>query len=410
MMRVIPIIVTVLMVTFYSVAPVSASSNIQYSGALSCRFSSELGSSFTSSLAVGDIPFINSDWLATQSSYWTPNSGVYVRGFSCPSPSITTTNGKGVMMLISFFTFMSSSSSRTSQFSSTSTPSAYSFSASYQNSAGVVYAGKAGFTTFDARLPDSGSYYYAGESSGISCYGIYEGESVSDFLGLEIEIQDGAVGSYCIGSYSSSWGGHIYITDARLVPYDPESTDADLLIDIANAVVDQTEVMSAYYGSIVAICNQIYSRLGDIQATIETVSTIIEKIESEVSQIKSITNNIYSTLSSFMTSLLGLVASESDDIQQTILDAEKLLETYLKPIIDYFNELEDTTGESADSLPGHKTDLDGFASSDAGINSDAVSGLPTLILSISSIPFIMQILGMFIGGGIFLLIIKKGLS
>ena len=108
--------------------------------------------------------------------------------------------------------------------------------------------------------------------------------------------------------------------------------------------------------------------------------------------------------------VIKAIDNQTVTLDQSIKDAEKALETYLKPMIDYFNELEKTTGESASTLPSHKNDLDGFASDSNGIDDNAVTGLASLLPVFSAFSFVFSVLGIFVGLGIFLLIIRKGLS
>ena len=133
------------------------------------------------------------------------------------------------------------------------------------------------------------------------------------------------------------------------------------------------------YGDILAVCNSIYERTGSIlqaqQKTNELFSSIIPILNSLNTNVA----NIYSTLKTYFNLVIKAIDNQTVTLDQSIKDAEKALETYLKPMIDYFNELEETTGESASTLPGHKKDLDGFASDSNGIDDNAVTGLASLL-------------------------------
>lgn len=200
------------------------------------------------------------------------------------------------------------------------------------------------------------------------------------------------------------------ITSLQVIQSSAPTAELNQLKDIAAGIAQSNQILSAMYGDILAVCNSIYERTGSIlkaqQKTNELFSSIIPILNSLNTNVA----NIYSTLNTYFNLVIKAIDNQTATLDQSIKDAEKALETYLKPMIDYFNELEKTTGESASTLPSHKKDLDGFASDSNGIDDNAVTGLASLLPVFSAFSFVFSVLGIFVGLGIFLLIIRKGLS
>lgn len=200
------------------------------------------------------------------------------------------------------------------------------------------------------------------------------------------------------------------ITSLQVIQSSASTAELNQLKDIAAGIAQSNQILSAMYGDILAVCNSIYERTGSIleaqQKTNELFSSIIPILNSLNTNVA----NIYSTLNTYFNLVIKAIDNQTVTLDQSIKDAEKALETYLKPMIDYFNELEETTGESASTLPSHKEDLDGFASDSNGIDDNAVTGLASLLPVFSAFSFVFSVLGIFVGLGIFLLIIRKGLS
>lgn len=200
------------------------------------------------------------------------------------------------------------------------------------------------------------------------------------------------------------------ITSLQVIQSSASTAELNQLKDIAAGIARSNQILSAMYGDILAVCNSIYERTGSIleaqQKTNELFSSIIPILNSLNTNVA----NIYSALNTYFNLVIKAIDNQTVTLDQSIKDAEKALETYLKPIIDYFNELEKTTGESASTLPSHKKDLDGFASDSNGIDDNAVTGLASLLPVFSAFSFVFSVLGIFVGLGIFLLIIRKGLS
>ena len=148
-----------------------------------------------------------------------------------------------------------------------------------------------------------------------------------------------------------------------------KSGDLAALENIADAITAQNDILSAMYGDILAVCNSIYSRTGDLLEAQQLANGYFQQVVQYVSQIQSTTADIYALLGNQFKMLIDTINSGVVSVTDAIAAAELRLEQYLKPVIDYFNSLEETTGESASKLPGHKADLDNAVSSSSGIDS-----------------------------------------
>lgn len=200
------------------------------------------------------------------------------------------------------------------------------------------------------------------------------------------------------------------ITSFRVITTSAPSGELLELENIAALIAQTNSILTAMYGDILAVCNSIYERTGSILEAQQKTNELFASIIPVLNSLNTNVANIYSTLTTYFDLVLKAIDNQTVTLDQSIKDAEKALETYLKPMIDYFNQLQETTGESASTLPGHKADLDGFASDSNGIDDDAVSGLASLLPVFSAFSFVFSVLGIFVGLGIFLLIIRKGLS
>ena len=200
------------------------------------------------------------------------------------------------------------------------------------------------------------------------------------------------------------------ITSLQVIQSSAPTADLNQLKDIAAGIAQSNQILSAMYGDILAVCNSIYERTGSILEAQHKTNELFSSIIPILNSLNTNVANIYSTLNTYFNLVIKAIDNQTVTLDQSIKDAEKALETYLKPMIDYFNELEETTGESASTLPSHKNDLDGFASDSNGIDDNAVTGLASLLPVFSAFSFVFSVLGIFVGLGIFLLIIRKGLG
>lgn len=217
--------------------------------------------------------------------------------------------------------------------------------------------------------------------------------------------------SWTFDSISGNFTQSVYlcVTNARVVSTS-SNAELDALENMASAIIAQSEILSRFYGDIVAVCNQIYKRLGDLQAAQQECNLLFSNVISLLNTTNGKIEAINMAMSTYFELLLNQLMQEGIDIRTAIADAEARLELYLKPMIDYFNELEDQTGESASTLPQHKQDIDGFNNDGFGIDSDGQTGLTAILPIFTAFSFILSVLGIFVGLGVLKIIIKKGLS
>lgn len=225
------------------------------------------------------------------------------------------------------------------------------------------------------------------------------------------------------GSFSSSYndpawffaltetgdGVHLNVTSFRVVSTS-SSAELDALESMAAEIANQSQILSQFYGDIVAVCNQIYQRLGDLQAAQEEANALFANVIKLLNTTNGKLEAINMAMSTYFELLINQLKQEGIDTRTAIADAEARLELYLKPMIDYFNELEEQTGESASTLPKHKTDIDGFNNEGYGIEADGQTGLSAILPIFTAFSFILSVLGIFVGLGVLKVIIKKGLS
>ena len=202
---------------------------------------------------------------------------------------------------------------------------------------------------------------------------------------------------------------HINITSFRVVST-ASNAELDALESMASNIAEQNQILSQFYGDIVAVCNQIYSRLGDLQAAQEEANALFSQVIALLKTTNGKIEAINMAMSTYFELLINQLKQEGIDTRTAIADAELRLELYLKPMIDYFNELEEQTGESSATLPQHKQDIDGFNNDGFGIDSDGQTGLTAILPIFTAFSFILSVLGIFVGLGVLKIIIKKGLS
>lgn len=208
---------------------------------------------------------------------------------------------------------------------------------------------------------------------------------------------------------STGDGVHLNVTSFRVVSTS-SSAELDALESMASNIAEQNQILSQFYGDIVAVCNQIYSRLGDLQAAQEEANALFANVIKLLNTTNGKLEAINMAMSTYFELLINQLKQEGIDTRTAIADAEARLEIYLKPMIDYFNELEEQTGESASTLPQHKQDIDGFNNDGFGIEADGQTGLTAILPIFTAFSFILSVLGIFVGLGVLKIIIKKGLS
>lgn len=220
---------------------------------------------------------------------------------------------------------------------------------------------------------------------------------------------DSSTPSFFFQSVGGSGFYAIMVTSFRVVST-ASNAELDALEDIASNIAAQNQILSQFYGDIVAVCNQIYQRLGDLQAAQEEANALFANVIKLLNTTNGKLEAINMAMSTYFELLINQLKQEGIDTRTAIADAEARLELYLKPMIDYFNELEEQTGESASTLPQHKQDIDAFNNDGFGIDSDGQIGLSAILPIFTAFSFILSVLGIFVGLGVLKIIIKKGLS
>lgn len=334
----------------------------------------------------------------------SPSDGVAFGYLVVPPDSVSLSGSVGIYL--SFFYYSSSTGARQNK-----VPSASDFSLYGYDLGGTQNIGSVSLKKFNPL------FSFASMSDGVTVVGRINGSSGNP-LEKGINFTNGGWNSLwsdrnftflpVSGQFPANDAG-MYVTSFRVVS-SGVSADLDALEDMASQIANQSQILSQFYGDIVAVCNQIYQRLGDLQAAQEEANSLF----SNVISILNITNGkleaINMAMSTYFELLINQLKQEGIDIRTAIADAEARLELYLKPMVDYFNELEKQTGESSSTLPQHKTDIDGFNNDGFGIDVDGQTGLSAILPIFTAFSFILSVLGIFVGLGVLKTIIKKGLS
>lgn len=212
-----------------------------------------------------------------------------------------------------------------------------------------------------------------------------------------------------VSSWTSSGYPSFAYSSFRVVS-SASNAELDAIEGMASNIAEQNQILSQFYGDIVAVCNQIYQRLGDLQAAQEEANALFSNVIKLLNTTNGKLDSINMAMSTYFELLINQFKQEGIDTRTAIADAEARLETYLKPMIDYFTELEKQTGESASTLPGHKTDIDGFNNQGFGIDSDGQTGVAALVPILSAFGWIWSIIALFIGVGLIHILVKKGIG
>lgn len=227
----------------------------------------------------------------------------------------------------------------------------------------------------------------------------------------KLGIRSPGIALSCLNSSDSYdlLGLRLYIPSCTVV-VTSNSDELAALENMADSIAAQNQIMSQFYGQIIQVCNQIYQRLGDMQATQEECNRLFSNVIGLLNTTNGKLSAINQAMSTYFELLINQLKQEGVDIRSAIADAEARLEVYLKPMIDYFNELEEQTGESASTLPQHKQDIDHFNNDGFGIEADGQTGLIAILPIFTAFSFILSVLGIFVGLGVLKIIIKKGMS
>lgn len=348
------------------------------------------------------------DIQSGKSSFIVPfeiqSSGISFAYLTVPPEAVSTTGSVGVYL--SFYYFSSVTGARQNK-----VPSASDFRIYGYDLGGTLNSGTTSLKLF------SPSASYTSMSDGVSLVCRINGSSGNP-LERGINLSNGGWNSLwsdrnftfvpVSGSFPAGDAG-MYVTSFRVVS-SGVSADLDALEDMASEIANQSQILSQFYGDIVAVCNQIYQRLGDLQAAQEEANSLFSNVISILNTTNGKLEAINMAMSTYFELLINQLKQEGIDTRTAIADAEARLEAYLKPMIDYFTELQEQTGESAATLPGHKTDIDGFNNQGFGIDSDGQTGVAALVPILSAFGWIWSIIALFIGVGLIHILVKKGIG
>lgn len=133
------------------------------------------------------------------------------------------------------------------------------------------------------------------------------------------------------------------ITNARIVGV-TSSAELDALESMASAIAEQNDILQAMYGDIVAICNSIYQKTGEMVEAQKLANQYFAAMVPILNDIKSLNSSIYSLLSTQFAALIAAVETASTDIQAAIA-------AQTAAIIAYLDALQNVT-----DVPGSITD------------------------------------------------------
>lgn len=228
-------------------------------------------------------------------------------------------------------------------------------------------------------------------------------------IGFSQKIADNAFNRFVPSKDISSFSVSFVFPSCTIV-VTSSSDELSALENMADSIVQQNQILSQFYGDVIQVCNQIFQRLGNLQAAQEEANRLFSNVISLLNTTNGKLEAINMAMSTYFELLINQLKQEGIDTRTAIADAEARLEAYLKPMIDYFNELQEQTGESAATLPGHKTDIDGFNNQGFGIDSDGQAGVAALVPILSAFGWIWSIIALFIGVGLIHILVKKGIG
>lgn len=126
-------------------------------------------------------------------------------------------------------------------------------------------------------------------------------------------------------------GQSVVFTSIRMVAT-ASSGDTEALKGIADAIVEGNQILSAMYGDILAVLNQIYQRTGSILETQRLANTYLVAIRDHLQSLNTTTEAIYALLGAKFDLLISTLQTESDDIQAAIDKAVQDMIAYLDAV------------------------------------------------------------------------------
>lgn len=158
---------------------------------------------------------------------------------------------------------------------------------------------------------------------------------------------------------TTRYGVMINVTSCRVVTTE-YSAELGAMENMADQIAQQNQMMQAMYGEIIALCNAIYTKCGDLESAINLTNSYCSAMLEALSDIASTTNNIYDLLGTQFALLISTIQTESSNIQDAIAQAEAKLEAYLDgAVADSGIADSGTASEDASSTIGDLNDSSG---------------------------------------------------
>lgn len=125
----------------------------------------------------------------------------------------------------------------------------------------------------------------------------------------------------------------ICVPSARMIGRE-STAELDALESMADAIAAQSEILSAMYGEVIAVCNAIYERTGDMLAAQNLANSYFAQILTVLNNTNSITNDIYNLLSTQFQLLISTIESESFEIQEVLKGESEAIQDCINDAVD----------------------------------------------------------------------------
>lgn len=162
-------------------------------------------------------------------------------------------------------------------------------------------------------------------STGVTISGTFEGTEIAPISNLVISWSP----QFCYGRIYKNGEQKVAVTSFRVIGTDASSAVISGLEEIARGIAEMNDTLSAMYADILAVCNAIYDRTGDLLTAQQLSNEYFKSIVPFISNISSTTSNIYTLLGQQFSLLISTIQTESDDIQATINAAIDKMIAYL---------------------------------------------------------------------------------
>lgn len=94
------------------------------------------------------------------------------------------------------------------------------------------------------------------------------------------------------------------------------SADADALEGIADQLAQQNQMINAYYGDVMAVLNQIYTRTGELKTAQEVANSYLLQIFNKLTELDNVTDQVHALLSTYLHYLEELAGTSEDILVQ----------------------------------------------------------------------------------------------